>query len=184
MLERALADAKAGATADPGPVRVLELGAGVGLAGLVMAKEGAHVTLTDNQPAALDLMKQNADANGVSDQVDVAFFDWNEEKCYKDDDSGVGISVCQRTFDFIVCSDVVYEHRDQSGLIRALCHFANKSPATKPVKVFMAYVHRTAKVDAFFDQVAASFEVQKVDKTVLDEEFRYEKIDLFVMTLH
>jgi predicted nicotinamide N-methyase len=180
-------------------VKVLELGAGVGLAGLVMAKEGAMVTLTDNQPAALELIKQSAEANDINDQCEVAYFDWTDEKCYAKETvtteggcdealidwlpSGQQIGGRDLSYDYVVASDVVYEHRDQSGLIRALRKFAPPPVAgAKTIKIFMAYVHRTVKVDQFFTDVLEFFHMETLDKNELDEEFRYDKIDIFVFT--
>jgi 2-polyprenyl-3-methyl-5-hydroxy-6-metoxy-1,4-benzoquinol methylase len=158
--------------------QVIELGAGVGLAGLVMAKEGAVVTLTDNQPLALDIIVKNADLNNVSEQTKVVLFDWNEEKFYTGKE-GEGLASVE--YDYIVCSDVVYEHRDQSGLIRAMRHFCRKGEGP-PTKIFFAYVNRSTVDLVFFEQVSQHFEVEKVPLSELDKEFQFEKIDLFVMT--
>ncbi len=46
--------------------RVLEIGAGVGLPGIVAQSLGAEVTQTDHQEAALELAGRNAEQNGVS----------------------------------------------------------------------------------------------------------------------
>ena len=46
-------------------LRVLELGAGTGLPGIVAATLGAHVVQTDKQPAALSLGRLNAERNGA-----------------------------------------------------------------------------------------------------------------------
>jgi predicted nicotinamide N-methyase len=57
--------------------RVLELGAGVGLPGLVAASLGAEVWQTDHQPGALSLLRINAADNGLpAPQTFVA--DWRE----------------------------------------------------------------------------------------------------------
>lgn len=46
--------------------RVLEIGGGLGLAAVVMAKAGALVVATDVVPAAVDAMRANATLNGVT----------------------------------------------------------------------------------------------------------------------
>jgi predicted nicotinamide N-methyase len=46
--------------------RVLELGAGTGLPGIVAASLGAHVVQTDRQEVALHVSKTNAERNGVT----------------------------------------------------------------------------------------------------------------------
>ena len=55
--------------------RVLELGAGTGLPGIVAASLGAHVVQTDKQQAALTLCRLNAERNGVS-TVEHRLADW------------------------------------------------------------------------------------------------------------
>jgi SAM-dependent methyltransferase len=47
-------------------LRAIELGAGRGLNGLLFARRGAHVTLLDNLPRALDQARELFDANGVT----------------------------------------------------------------------------------------------------------------------
>ncbi len=46
-------------------LRTLELGCGCGLAGIAAGLRGAHVTVTDNQPAALELATDNWRRNGL-----------------------------------------------------------------------------------------------------------------------
>jgi predicted nicotinamide N-methyase len=46
--------------------RVLELGAGTGLPGIVAASFGAHVVQTDRQEVALHVCRRNAERNGVT----------------------------------------------------------------------------------------------------------------------
>jgi predicted nicotinamide N-methyase len=47
-------------------LRVLELGAGTGLPGLVAASLGARVVQTDRQPVALHVCEKNAERNGIA----------------------------------------------------------------------------------------------------------------------
>ncbi|KAJ8612515.1 hypothetical protein CTAYLR_003709 [Chrysophaeum taylorii] len=55
--------------ANPVTGRVVELGAGTGLPGLTAAKLGARVTLTDQDPQVLELLRHNVQVNGLD--VDV-----------------------------------------------------------------------------------------------------------------
>lgn len=75
--------------------RMLELGAGVGLAGIVAAHLGAQVRQTDHSTEALALCRANAAGNGVAG-IEVAAGDWNG---WRD----------EARYDLIVGSDVLYD---------------------------------------------------------------------------
>jgi len=91
--------------------RVLEIGAGVGLAGLVAPSLGALVTQTDYQVDALTLCQHNATINGICD-IQVRPGDWRE---FPADLLGA--------FDLVIGSDVLYErslHLTLSALLPKL----------------------------------------------------------------
>jgi methyltransferase-like protein 23 len=73
--------------------RVLELGAGTGLPGIVAATLGARVVQTDRNAAALVVCRRNAERNGVVLEQRAA--DWTE---WRETDS----------YDFIVGADILY----------------------------------------------------------------------------
>jgi predicted nicotinamide N-methyase len=77
----------------PRGLRVLELGAGTGLPGIVAASLGANVVQTDKQQAALALCRMNAERNGVSTEHRLA--DWAAW--------GDG-----NRYDWIIGSDILY----------------------------------------------------------------------------
>ena len=58
------------AEAHPGE-RVLDMGTGSGVNGILAATKGARVVAVDVNPYALDAARANADRNGVADRVDV-----------------------------------------------------------------------------------------------------------------
>lgn len=74
--------------------RVLELGAGTGLPGIVAASLGADVTQTDRQEVALSICRRNGERNGVR-QVRYRTADWNSW------DDGV-------RYDVIMGADILY----------------------------------------------------------------------------
>ena len=92
-------------------VRVLEIGCGLGLCGIVAAKRGAAVTMTDFNPDAVATARRNAELNGVGVRCEV--FDWN----------GPVPPAWIGNIDLIIASDVLYELRAAEavgGLIAAL----------------------------------------------------------------
>lgn len=87
-------------------VTVLELGAGLGLPGLVAAARGARVTLSDYQPQALELARRNAEHNHLSG-LDYLLADWR---------SFPPVSPFHR----ILCSDVTYDPRLNHYLLEVI----------------------------------------------------------------
>jgi predicted nicotinamide N-methyase len=57
--------------------RSLELGAGVGLAGLLVAKLGGEATLTDHHPKVLSRLRANVALNGLEQRASVQLLDWS-----------------------------------------------------------------------------------------------------------
>ena len=74
--------------------RVLELGAGTGLPGIVAASLDARVLQTDRQEVAMSICRRNGERNGV-EAIEYRLVDWT------DWDDGV-------RYDWIVGSDVLY----------------------------------------------------------------------------
>jgi translation elongation factor EF-1beta len=181
-------------------IQVLEIGAGVGIAGLVLARLGASVVLTDNQPLVLELLEKNAKVNGVEDVTTVCHFDWNEEKCYGAEGEVLVAAAGEPAFakheqgsdeqwrpryDFVVGADIIFERIDrsgderfdQSGLIRALRFFSKPS-----TKIFLAYEHRVERDQQFFDQSAPYFNAKLIQKSEFDEDHQFPLIDFHLMT--
>lgn len=75
--------------------RVLELGAGLGLAGIVAASRNADIVQTDFIPEALKMAQENARLNGINNII-YSLEDWRK------------FSIKDR-FDWIIGSDILYE---------------------------------------------------------------------------
>jgi predicted nicotinamide N-methyase len=88
--------------------RILELGCGLGLAGLAAALAGAKVVLTDYMEEALGYARENARLNEVPNgNVTFMTLDWQEPR-------SLG------TFDYIIGSEILYDyffHRDLRTLL-------------------------------------------------------------------
>jgi len=82
------------ATRTLGGARVLELGAGTGLPGIMAASLGARVVQTDRQKVALHLCKMNAERNGVT-TIEHRLADWT---AWED----------EAAYDFILGADILY----------------------------------------------------------------------------
>jgi methyltransferase-like protein 23 len=90
--------------------RVLELGAGTGLPGIIAASLGARVLQTDRQELAMTLCKRNGARNSVRNGTSsieyrlVDWADWNDDIQY----------------DWIIGSDILYSPPSHSALCRVL----------------------------------------------------------------
>lgn len=100
-----LADALSGLAPLAGK-RVLELGAGVGLAGLAARVLGAEVVQSDHAAEALELCRRNAALNGIEGvrQVLADWTDWT----------------MQDRFDLIIGSDILYDGSAHAPIINVL----------------------------------------------------------------
>lgn len=76
-------------------LRVLELGAGLGLVGIVAAAKGADLVQTDFIPESLQLAKENAEINGINN-ISCVLADWRRFPL-------------KEKFDWIIGSDILYE---------------------------------------------------------------------------
>ncbi len=87
--------------------RVLELGCGLGIAGVVAGWRGWHVTFTDYDREAVEFARFNAIRNGLAvDAVAMFEMDWRNP--------------VDAEFDWIIASDVLYERRLHGILLAAI----------------------------------------------------------------
>lgn len=85
---------------------VLELGCGLGLAGVVAARHGAHVLCTDYEAAALTFARHNARRNACP-HMHFRLVDWRRP-------------ALRRRYAYILASDVIYEARNFGPLVALL----------------------------------------------------------------
>lgn len=92
--------------------RILEVGCGLGLASLVLARRGADITASDHHPLAEAFMRHNT---GLNDLAPIPFrlAPWGGT------DPGLG------RFDLLIGADVLYEHEHPKLLARFLALHAN-----------------------------------------------------------
>lgn len=92
------------ATRDLAGKRILELGAGTGLPGIVAASRGAHVVQTDRQNLVLHVCKLNAERNGAT-AIEHRIADWT---AWADTER----------YDLVIASDVLYAEDLHPYLLR------------------------------------------------------------------
>jgi predicted nicotinamide N-methyase len=89
-------------------LRVVELGCGLGVTSLVAAARGADVTATDWAADAIELLRRNAERNGLALRAEVR--DWREP--------------WPERFDLALAADVLYERRNVEPLLERLAELA------------------------------------------------------------
>jgi len=94
-------------------LRVLELGSGTGLPGIVAASFGAQVTQTDRHEIAMSLCRRNAAANGITG-IDYRLADWGRWEM-------------EGRFDLIIGSDILYTDALHPDLLSIFD--SNRTPA-------------------------------------------------------
>ena len=136
-------------------LRVLELGAGTGIAGMVAAALGARVVLTD-VPEALAQLQHNVDENWNADDADearprptVCKLCWGEP-----------LPPSLGSFDLVLVADCVYDPKLYAPLARTLADIAPTSETT----VLLANLDRHGSEPTFFrDLAAAGFALEAIE---------------------
>jgi len=119
--------------------RVLELGCGLGLPGLVAALGGADVLATDWSPDAIALLRENAAGNDIRLEAEVV--SWLEPEQL----------VARAPWDLVLAADVLYERRNVDPLVALL-------PQLGP-EVLVAEPGRPAAAE-FLERTAATWRVE------------------------
>ncbi|KAG2454900.1 hypothetical protein HYH02_000730 [Chlamydomonas schloesseri] len=117
---------------------ILELGTGIGVAGLTLAAFGAHVLLTDLPemvPVAQRNVQKNVDlVRGAGGSAQVAALDW----------SSPPQELVAEPWEMIIGSDLVFDHGSAEVLAPLLARLLATSPSAA---VYLGHVHRDGGVD-------------------------------------
>jgi len=148
------------------------LGSGTGVVGVAMALLGSSVLCTDQQDI-LEILERNLKEN-LPEEVEKG----SVACCELSWGSNISSILEKGPFDFIVCSDVVYEPQLFSPLIKTL-----KELCTTQTEVFLAYKERYKREEAFFEELKQSFVIQKVPSSQLLEEYKEGKNIVFRLKL-
>lgn len=101
-------------------LRVVELGCGLAAPSIAAARAGARVLATDNCPEALELVAQNAVANGV--RMDTAAIHWAQPDEL----------ISRGPFDLVLAADVLYERASVALLLSLLPKLAPEAWVADP----------------------------------------------------
>ena len=123
---------------------VLELGCGVGLPGLTLAKLGMHVTLTDRESGRIPV-EEAIRANGVDAVFET--FDWG---------SGKDLArFSANKFDLVIASEVIYSE-EMAPLLNALLAV---SSGNTPL-IIIQYTTRSSEDEKYFlEKILAHFNI-------------------------
>jgi hypothetical protein len=158
-----------GLSVDFRQARVLELGAGTGVCGLVCRRftDAECVTITD-VGAALGLIERNRARLEVplSDALRIEELFWGE----------FGERWRSERVDVLVASDVIYETKSHAALLATFAHFWRINPN---IVIVLAHRRRYAHEAAFFEALArAGFKKRDILGNVLTKQQRsYYDID-------
>ena len=97
-------------------LRMLEIGAGMGITGIAAASFGHNVTITDNNEDALAFAHVNAAANGL-EHLAIRFLDWNRPDTEEKWDVIFGSDVVYAESGFDLLVDFLRRHLKQDGTI-------------------------------------------------------------------
>lgn len=131
----------------------LELGSGVGLTGIVLAKlaHTAEICLTDYTPEILTNMRTNCEINDLPN-LDVRQLDWEEFNEANSDPSGLIPFVP----DIIMAADCVYD----TGLIQKLCvvlkWYLSRPKETQSAAIIATTLRNPKTFQFFMDELKAN----------------------------
>ncbi len=148
-----MADFMASLPADP-EKKVLELGAGLGVTGLVASAFGHHVTITDYQDEILDFPRVSAAVNGCA-YASFAQLDWLAP-------AELG------TFDMIIGSEILFNSKFFQPLLDVF-----KKYLAPQGSIYMAHDSRRMSLGAFLPLCKKDYDiaVQKRRLRTLDEAY-------------
>ncbi|KAL8496537.1 hypothetical protein ACS0TY_020292 [Phlomoides rotata] len=160
--------------------RVIELGAGCGVAGFGMAILGCDVISTD-QTEVLPLLARNVERNTSSilqmtsnpdsfGSIKATELDWGNAD---------HIRAVDPPFDYIIGTDVVYSEHLLEPLLQTILSLSG--PRTT---IMLGYELRSTNVhEQMLDLWKRNFEVKSVPKSKMHSEYKHPSIQLFMMSL-
>lgn len=130
--------------------RILELGSGLGVAGITAAAMGHDVTLTEYNEDALNFLRANAEANNCR-HLTIHHLDWFKPEI-------------EETFDLIIGSEIVY----QASAVEALHEIFRKLLSPGGQVILTERVRSTGAV--FFEKMTPHFDIRIRQRTLRSKE--------------
>ena len=131
-------------------MKILEIGAGMGVTGLFLGAFGHNVTITDHEEEALQLLRMNVEHNGL-ENVSVERLDWNNP----------GLT---GKYDIICGSELIYTET----AIQPIINLFRKYLRPEGTVVLAHDVERKCLVQ-FIGMVPGRFEIENLGKTFRGE---------------
>ncbi|MFN3746925.1 MAG: tRNA1(Val) (adenine(37)-N6)-methyltransferase [Hyphomicrobiaceae bacterium] len=174
-LDAVLLAAACGARAGEG-ARVLDGGAGVGVAGLCVARRinDAHVTLVEREPVLAEVARQNAARNGLQERVRVLEMDIVEGGAALNRARGADAGVAAGTFSHVIANPPYYAegrgtrppvnlkaaaHQMAEGALEQWCRFLATAAANDGL---VTVIHRAEAMAAVLEGLGRRFGALRV----------------------
>jgi 2-polyprenyl-3-methyl-5-hydroxy-6-metoxy-1,4-benzoquinol methylase len=124
---------------------VLEIGAGMGIAGLFLAAHGHKVTITDYEEDAVELLRMNAELNGLSN-VSTRKLDWHNPEL-------------EGQYDIICGAELIYNETSIGPIIDLFRGYLRPGGT-----VFLAHDVQRMCLVKFIGMVPGRFDIENVVK--------------------
>ena len=125
--------------------KILEIGAGLGFAGLCAAARGHQVILTDNTPDALAFAQLSLFHNNLTN-AQVEYLDWSDP-------------VLDGNFDWIIGSDILYEVKNFDQVVKVFSKYLKPGG-----KIYLTQGIRGTGPKTFFDLLKPDYSVRFQEK--------------------
>lgn len=145
----------------------IEVGCGLALPSILAAKLGSVMHASDFHPDVKDWVKKNADLN----EVKINYVEWNWAN------ESPPAPILYHHYDFVLASDVLYEHRHPEDLAKALARLVHPKGSIYLSDPGRSYLDRALKTleDLGFHRVEFKFNVEESSSR---PEIRLEKTRL------
>ena len=132
----------------------LEVGAGMGVAGVFAAAFGHRITITDHNEDAIKFARANATLNGL-ENIEFALLDWT-------------LPTVVHQYDYIIGSEVIYKEDLFEPLMQVF-----KSLLLPGGTIFLAGDVRRKSPLKFFDMLRRDFEIERSSHTLRAQDEAY-----------